>query len=90
MHNNNNQIMINEDYSESEESEQGEQEFKHYRPSTNPKMKYLASLMLHGFLDSSKRAKEILDGRDLYGCNTNSYYREYTAKMGGFNLFDAV
>jgi len=38
-------------------------------------MKYLSPLMLHIFLDNAKSSKEILNGKDLYGCAMNNYYR---------------
>ena len=67
-----------------------DKELKFYRCSTNKRMGYLSSAMLHWFNLQSSHAKEIVEGRYLYGCGLNSAYREYTQKQGGFNLFDAV
>lgn len=53
-------------------------------------MGYLSNSMLHWFGLQSSHAKEIVEGRYLYGCGINSAYREYTEKYGGFNLFDAM
>lgn len=53
-------------------------------------MTYLATSMLHWFNIQSNHAKEIVEGRFLYGCGINSSYREYTEKQGGFNLYDAM
>jgi len=50
----------------------------------------MAPLMLEIFLEHSKNAKEIVDGRELYGSGLNHYYREYTCCKGGYNLFDAI
>lgn len=46
--------------------------------------------MLHSFLNNSSNSKDIIDGKDLYSCNMNSYYREYLSKKSAFNLFDAI
>lgn len=53
-------------------------------------MRYLSHAMHHWFNEQSINAKEVVEGRFLYGCNLNSAYREYTQKQGGFNLFDAL
>ena len=42
------------------------------------------------FLDHSKNAKEVIDGKEFYVAGLNNYYREYTDRKGGYNLFDAI
>ena len=46
--------------------------------------------MVEIFLEHSKNAKEVVDGRVLYASGLNCYYKEYTSKKGGYNLFDAI
>jgi len=53
-------------------------------------MAYLAEPMISLFLEEARQAKEIVDGHLLYACGLNTNYREYTAKKGGYNLFDAL
>lgn len=67
-----------------------DKELKFYRCSANKRMRYLFGPMLHWFNLQSSHAKEIVEGRYLYGCGLNSAYREYTEKQGGFNLYDAM
>lgn len=50
----------------------------------------MAPIIIDLFLEHSKNAKETVDGKDLYCSGLNSFYKEYTAKKGGFNLFDAI
>jgi hypothetical protein len=61
-----------------------------YRPNFSTKLKYMAPIIIDLFLEHSKNAKETVDGKDLYCSGLNSFYKEYTAKKGGFNLFDAI
>jgi hypothetical protein len=53
-------------------------------------MRYLSHAMHHWFNEQSLNAKEIVEGRFLYGSAINTAYREYTEKQGGFNLYDAL
>ena len=46
--------------------------------------------MIALFHEHSHHSKDIVDGRELYSCGLNNLYREYTEKMGGYNLFDAI
>lgn len=53
-------------------------------------MRYLSHAMYHWFNEQSINAREVVEGRFLYGSTLNSAYREYTEKQGGFNLYDAL
>ena len=82
--------MLENESSSDEDDAPHSKEQNFYRVNSNPRMRYLAAPMIGLFEEHARHSKEAVEGRELYSSGLNNIYREYTEKMGGCNLFDAM